>query len=296
MYFDDAEGRVFRPPSEAESFILRITVGCSHNKCTYCNMYRDVRFRVRSMEEIKLQIERAAHYGNYIRRVFLADGDALILPTERLLEVLAELQEKLPKLQRVSCYSSPKSILLKSHEDLLLLRKAGLQLMYYGLETGSDQVLHDVNKGVNAHDAILAGQKVVAAGIKLSLMVILGLAGKQGSHEHAVATAQAINLIQPNMLSALSLMLYRGSELLDKFERGEFEPLNPQELMQELQEMLQNIDLPTTAPCIFRSSHPSNYVMLAATLPKDKKRLCQEVAVAAQKLAGVPYDVYNNVE
>lgn len=296
MYFDNAEGRVFRPPSEAESFILRVTVGCSHNKCTYCNMYRDVKFRVRSMDEITAQIQKASVYAGYIRRVFLADGDALILPTDRLLEILGQIKLTFPKLQRVSCYASPKSILLKSQEDLVKLRLAGLQLIYYGLESGSDEVLTDVRKGVTAQESVDAGQKVVSAGIKLSLMVILGLAGLTGSKEHAQATAKAVNLIKPNMLSALTLMLYRGSELLDKFEQGKFMPLNPEQIMLELHEMLEHIELPINNPCIFRSSHPSNYVMLAGTLPKDKKRLCQEVLAASLKLHGVPYDVYNNVE
>lgn len=296
MYFDNAEGNVFRPPSEAHSFILRVTVGCSHNKCTYCNMYRNVRFRMRSMAEIELQIKKAAVYAEFIKRIFLADGDALILPTSVLLEILTKLKAIFPKLQRVSCYASPGSILRKSPEDLKLLREHGLLLVYYGLETGSDRILRDVNKGVSAAEAIEAGQKIVAGGIKLSVMIISGLGGVKNSALHAAETAKAVNLIRPHMLSALTLMLYRGCELLEDFEAGRFEPLNPHQIMLELHDIISRIDLPTDSHMLFRSSHPSNYAVLAATLPRDRQKLCAQIIAAAQELKDVEYDVYNNVE
>ncbi len=297
MYFDNAPGNVFRPPSEAQSFILRVTLGCSHNKCTYCNMYRDVQFQVRTEAEVSRQIQLASAYKEFIRRIFLADGDALILATPRLLSILAELKATFPRLQRVSCYASPKSILRKTPEELQALKNAGLKLVYYGMESGSDQVLTAVNKGVNAAESIAAGQKIVQAGMKLSLMVIIGLGGVPGSREHAQATAQAINLIQPNMLSALTLMLYRGSELLEEFEAGRFTPLNPYQIMLELEELVQAIELPSGSHCIFRSNHISNYVQLAGNLPADKPRLLADIKLAAQELKQLKeYDVYNNVE
>mgnify|MGYP000715389739 FL=1 len=298
MFFDTYDTPVFRPPSEARSFILRVTRGCAHNKCTYCNMYRGVPFQILSDEEISRQIALAVHYGKEsVRRVFLADGDALVLPTAKLLKILQALRENFPKLQRVASYAAPKDILRKSEEELRQLKEAGLQLLYYGMETGDDITLKAVNKGVNAAEAIEAGRRVTASGMKLSLMVILGLAGKEGSQRHALETAKAINIIQPTMLSALCLMLYRGSELLGQFENGEFNPLSPQGLMEELHLMMQNIDLPQDKHCLFRSNHVSNYVQLAGTLPKDKDRLLREIAYSAQQLGKLKsWDVYNNTE
>ena len=298
MFFDTYDTPVFRPPSEARSFILRVTRGCAHNKCTYCNMYRGVPFQILSDEEISRQIALAVHYGKEsVRRVFLADGDALVLPTAKLLKILQALRENFPKLQRVASYAAPKDILRKSEEELRQLKEAGLQLLYYGMETGDDITLKAVNKGVNAAEAIEAGRRVTASGMKLSLMVILGLAGKEGSQRHALETAKAINIIQPTMLSALCLMLYRGSELLDQFENGEFNPLSPQGLMEELHLIMQNIDLPQDKHCLFRSNHVSNYVQLAGTLPKDKDRLLSEIAYSAQQLGKLKsWDVYNNTE
>lgn len=296
MFFDSYDTPVFRPPSEARSFILRVTRGCAHNKCTYCNMYRGVQFQVLTEEEINRQIESAAIVGkNSVKRIFLADGDALVLSTERLLKVLETLYATFPKLQRVSAYSAPKDILHKSPEELVQLRKAGLKLLYYGMETGDDTTLKAVNKGVTGEEAVEAGRRVVQAGMKLSMMIILGLAGKPGSARHAAETAKAINSIKPTMLSALCLMLYRGSELLEQFERGEFEPLSPKGLMEELYSILEAVNLPEDSPCIFRSNHVSNYVQLAGTLPKDKERLLQEVNFSVQELGKLKkWDVYNN--
>ena len=261
-------------------------------------MYRGVPFQILKDEEISRQIAMAAYYGkDKVRRVFLADGDALVLPTAKLLKILQALREQFPKLQRVASYAAPKDILRKSEEELRQLKEAGLQLLYYGMETGDDITLKAVNKGVNAEEAIEAGRRVTASGMKLSLMVILGLAGVEGSTRHALATAKAINIIQPTHLSALCLMLYRGSELLDQFEAGQFNPLSPAGLMQELHLMLEHIDLPADKHCLFRSNHVSNYVQLAATLPKEKDRLLRQVEASVQALSKLKtWDVYNNTE
>ena len=298
MFFDTYDTPVFRPPSEARSFILRVTRGCAHNKCTYCNMYRGVPFQILKDEEISRQIALAAHYGkDRVRRVFLADGDALVLPTAKLLKILQALRDTFPKLQRVSSYAAPKDILRKSEEELRQLKEAGLQLLYYGMETGDDITLKAVNKGVNGEEAVEAGRRVTASGMKLSIMVILGLAGKEGSKRHALETAKAINIIQPTMWSALCLMLYRGSELLDQFERGEFNPLSPAECMEELYTIMENVDLPEDKHCLFRSNNISNYIPLAGTLPKDKQRLLREIKYSAQELSKLKnWDVYNNTE
>lgn len=297
MYFDNAEGPVFRPPSEAHSFILRVAIGCSHNACTYCNMYRSVKFRTRPMDEIMAQINAARPYAQHIRRIFLADGNALVLSTDKLLAILGSLQRTFPRLQRVSCYGGPKDMLNKTPSELIALRDAGLKLVYYGMESGDDTVLRDVNKGVNAEEAIAAGQRIVAADIKLSIMIISGLGGKAGLDRHARNTALAINAIRPNMLSALTLMLYRGSQLLDQFERGEFVPLSPPEIMDELYQLISDIELPPASPCLFRSNHVSNHIALAATLPKDKDNLLTRIKAAQAELSKiVDWDPYNNVE
>ena len=297
MYFDTADGPVFRPPSEANSFILRVTIGCSHNRCTYCNMYRSVEFRVRTMDEIMAQIHGASLYKEHIRRIFLADGNALVLPTDVLLRILAILKETFPKLRRVSCYAGPKDILRKTPQELESLYHAGLTLVYYGMESGDDQVLSHVCKGVNAEESIATGQKVVASGMKLSMMVIVGLGGKAGSKSHAHHTALAINAIRPNMLSALTLMMYRGSELREEYERGEFEILSPAESMDELCELISELDFPPEVHCLFRSNHISNHIALAGTLPRDKKQLLSAAKQAVTELAALKeWDVYNNVE
>ena len=297
MYFDTAGGPVFRPPSEADSFILRVTMGCSHNRCTYCNMYRSVDFRVRTMDEIIAQVTAAKGYGEFIRRIFLADGNALVLTTDQLLDILATLKESFPKLRRVSCYAGPKDILRKTPQELKLLYEAGLTLVYYGMESGDDDVLLHVCKGVNAQQSIEAGQRVVASGIKLSIMVIVGLGGKAGSKAHARHTAEAINSIHPNMLSALTLMMYRGSELRDEYESGQFEILSPGESMGELYELISGIELPIETHCIFRSNHISNHIALAGTLPRDKQQLLSAAKQGITELSMLTdWDVYNNVE
>ena len=296
MFFDDYDTPVFRPPSEAESFILRVTRGCAHNSCTYCNMYRGVKFEKLSDAQIMRQIAMAySTDAEGVRRVFLADGDALVLPTERLLNILSVLKKYFPNLERVSSYAAPRDILAKSVEELTELRRAGLALLYYGMESGDAQTLKDIRKGVNDKQSIEAGKRVIAAGMKLSIMIILGIAGKEGSTRHALATAHAINEIKPTMLSALSLMLYRGSELKEQFERGEFHPLTPAQLMEELKLIMEHVDLPESEHMIFRSNHVSNYIRLAATLPRDKEQLLKDIAKSILHLKQMKnWDIYNH--
>lgn len=296
MFFDDYDTPVFRPPSEAESFILRVTRGCAHNSCTYCNMYRGVKFEKLSDDQIMRQIAMAySTDAEGVRRVFLADGDALVLPTERLLNILSVLKKYFPNLERVSSYAAPRDILAKSVEELTELRRAGLALLYYGMESGDAQTLKDIRKGVNDKQSIEAGKRVIAAGMKLSIMIILGIAGKEGSTRHALATAHAINEIKPTMLSALSLMLYRGSELKEQFERGEFHPLTPAQLMEELKLIMEHVDLPESEHMIFRSNHVSNYIRLAATLPRDKEQLLKDIDKSIFHLKQMKnWDIYNH--
>ena len=296
LFFDDYDTPVFRPPSEADSFILRVTRGCAHNSCTYCNMYRGVKFEKLSDEQIMRQIAIAYSVDrDGVRKVFLADGDALVLPTERLLKILYTLKKYFPNLEKVSSYAAPGDILRKSVDELKQLREAGLQLLYYGMESSDSQTLKDIRKGVNGEQSIEVGKRVRAAGMDLSIMIILGIAGVPGSERHALATAHAINEIKPNYLSALSLMLYRGSELKDQFERGEFTPLPPYGLMEELKVIVEHLDLPETEHMVFRSNHVSNYIRLAATLPRDKDLLLKDIDRSIEYLKSKKnYDVYNH--
>lgn len=296
LFFDSWDTPVFRPPSEADSFILRVTRGCAHNSCTYCNMYRGVKFEKLTDDQIMRQIAMAYSVDKEgVRRVFLADGDALVLPTEKLLKILETLKTYFPNLERVSSYSAPGDILRKSVDELTALRKAGLTLLYYGMESGDSQTLKDIRKGVNGEQSIEAGKRVRAAGMELSIMVILGIAGVEGSDRHALATAHAINEIKPNYLSALSLMLYRGSELKAQFERGEFHPLPPYGLMEELKKIVEHLDLSATEHMLFRSNHVSNYIRLAGDLPRDIKPLLDDIEESIQYLKQQKnWDVYNH--
>lgn len=296
LFFDDYDTPVYRPPSEADSFILRVTRGCAHNHCTYCNMYRGVKFEKLSDEQIMRQIAIAYSVDREgVRKVFLADGDALVLETERLLKILNTLKKYFPNLEKVASYAAPGDILRKSVDELRQLREAGLQLLYYGMESGDSQTLKDIRKGVNGDQSIEVGKKVKEAGMQLSIMIILGIAGVPGSERHALATAHAINEIKPDFLSALSLMLYRGSELKDQFERGEFQPLPPYGLMEELKLIVEHLDLPETENMIFRSNHVSNYIRLAATLPKEKDLLLGDIQRSIDYLKTKKnYDVYNH--
>ncbi len=295
LFFDESDTPLFRPPSEANSFLLRVTRGCAHNKCTYCNMYRGVPFQLVTDEEIDRQIALAKKYGGrHVRRVFLADGDALVLSTEKLLRILRKLKETFPNLERVSSYAAPKDILRKSVDELKQLNEAGLKLLYYGMESGDSVTLAHVNKGVDGPQSIEAGQRVRAAGMKLSMMIILGLAGAEGTERHAIETAKAINAIQPTMLGAICLMLYRGSELKEEFERGEFTPMPPAGLMRELGEIICRLELPEDSECIFRSNHVSNYVPLKATLPAEKDKLLKDIELSVRELSKLKkWDVYN---
>ncbi|MDU4960538.1 MAG: radical SAM protein [Sporomusaceae bacterium] len=292
MYCDDAEGMVFRPPSEANSFILRVTIGCAHNRCSFCAMYRDVRFRVRSYPEIKRQIDHAAAAAPRLRRVFLADGNALCLKTELLLTIMADLRQAFPKLSRIACYGGPGDILRKSPAELIALKAAGLQIIYLGIESGDDAVLSAVCKGVTAAQMTDAGLRVLNAGIKLSAMIILGLGGRKNSARHAANSAAVVNAVNPTMLSTLSLMLHDGTPLRRAADAGEFQPLSPYELGLELKEFVSRLEV--TSPCIFRANHPSNLLPLAATLPVDKDRLLARIDDGLELLKGQIEPTYNN--
>jgi radical SAM superfamily enzyme YgiQ (UPF0313 family) len=270
------EGIIIRPPSEAESLILQVTVGCSHNRCTFCPTYKAKRFRIKTFEEIKEDIDEAAQCGWAIERVFLADGDALIVPQPRLMEIMSYLKEKLPRLRRVGIYANAKGILKKTAEELRELKEAGLGIIYLGVESGDQVVLERVKKGTTYEKLLQAGRMVKEAGIKLSVTVLLGIGGRERSREHAVATGRILTEMDPNYVGALSVMIVPGTPLYEEQAQGRFVLPAPFELIEELRTMLAQTDMHG----LFFSNHASNYLALKVRMPKDKGdalRLIDEV-------------------
>jgi radical SAM superfamily enzyme YgiQ (UPF0313 family) len=272
---------VFRPPSEADSLILQITVGCSHNRCTFCAMYRNKRFFVRAMEEVLAEIEEAAADWPEAPRVFLGDGDALAAPAAFLSDVLRALRVSFPRLRRITCYATPMNLLEKSAGELAQLADLGLSLVYVGLESGSDEVLRRVGKGATAAQCVEAVAKAKSAGIRSSVMVLLGLGGAGGWREHARATAAAVNLMNPSYLSALTWMPVREAPLTRSLEAGRFVLPADDGILSELGLLIENLD---AEGCVFRANHASNPLPIGGRLNRDKQRLLAAVAAARDGL------------
>ncbi|KAJ49792.1 radical SAM superfamily enzyme YgiQ (UPF0313 family) [Clostridium tetanomorphum] len=268
------EGIVYRPPSEAYSFIIQVTIGCAHNKCSFCAMYKDKKFRIRKLEEIYEDLQKGRKYYNKVKRIFLADGDALCIPIEDLEKILRKIKELFPECERVGIYATPKDILRKSLENLKELKNLGIGIIYMGLESGSDEILKSIDKGVTQEQMIDAGKKVKESGIPLSLTVISGLGGRKKWREHAEETGKVITKINPDYVGLLTLMLESGTKMRDKVATGEFQLLTPEEIMLETKILLENIEVTN---CVFRSNHASNYVSLKGTLPFDKENLIEKV-------------------
>ncbi len=261
------EGNMIRPPSEAYSILLQATVGCSHNKCTFCGAYKGVRFKIKTDDIIMDDIAFAARHCRHQNRLFICDGDALIIPQKRLLTILKEIERQLPWVERVGVYANTKGLRMKSDEELRELRAHGLKIAYMGLESGDDETLRHVNKGADAETMIAMGQKARRAGIKLSITVLLGLAGRERSEIHAEKTGQVLSAIDPEYVGALSLMLIPGTPLYDEFEAGHFPILTPEETLRELRTMIAHTDLSNG---LFHANHASNYLPIKAHLPEDK--------------------------
>jgi len=281
------EGTLYRPPSEGDSLILQATIGCSYNRCTFCAMYREKRFRVRPLEELEREIAWAwAHAGEAVRKVFLADGDALIAKSSFLLALLERLRAAFPGLSRVSCYASPQALAVRSVDEMRALREAGLSLYYLGIESGHDGVLARLEKGVDSAEMIRVANKASEAGVKLSTMILLGAGGRVLSAEHARESARVVNAIQPRFVSTLVMTPVEGTPLFEQAERGEVDELSPLELARELHEFLAGLELEGS---IFRSNHASNYLALAGTLPKDRARLLASLERVLADPARAPF-------
>ncbi len=268
-------GMVIRPPSEARSLILQITYGCSHNKCTFCPTYLDKPFKIRDLDDILDDIQSAQILLPHTRRVFLADGNALVLKTEMLYEILDTLNASFTDLGRIGIYANASDIIRKTDSELRNLASKKLSIIYIGLESGSDKVLKRVNKGATVRGIIQAVTKAQDNGIKVSVIALLGLGGTLLWKEHAIETGKAISAMNPRFFSVLTVMVVPGTLLHEQMIHGDFELPEPLEMLHELRLMLEHTDV--KKGCIFRTNHASNYLALAGTLPRDKSRLLEEI-------------------
>jgi radical SAM superfamily enzyme YgiQ (UPF0313 family) len=262
------EGMVIRPPSEAYSILLQVTVGCSHNKCSFCGTYKDKRFRIKSEERILKDIRFAAAYCRRQDRIFLMDGDALIIPQKKLVWILETIRENLPWVKRVGLYANAKSIKMKSDDELRQLKELGLGIVYLGVETGHADLLKKICKGTSRDNLILQGRRIKQAGIRLSVTVLLGIAGNEMSLEHARETGKLLTEMAPDFVGALTVMVLPNTALGKEYAEGRFVPLSVEELLTELGEMLAATQL---SRGLFYSNHASNYLPIKVRFPEGKE-------------------------
>ena len=267
-------GSVYRPPSEARSLIVQVTYGCSHNTCAFCSMYKAKTFALRPMDEILEDFRMARQAYSTVRRIFLADGDALIRPAADLERILEEIARLFPECERVTCYASPSSIHKRTPGELVRLRQMGLTMVYMGLESGCDAVLDRMRKGHTAADIVAAGQKVNAAGILLSVTAISGLGGVELWREHAMDTAAALSAMKPAYIGLLTLMVEPGTPLYDRVAQGKFTLPDSRLVLEETALLIAGLDAPGA---VFRMNHASNYLTLKGTLNQDKQALLQRI-------------------
>ncbi|MCA9629823.1 MAG: radical SAM protein [Myxococcales bacterium] len=263
----DYVGRIFRPPSEARSLLLQVSVGCSHNRCGYCDMYRDKRFTIKPWEVIERDIQEAKALGPRFEKLFLCDGDALILPTRRLLQILEAVARELPWIRRVGVYGDTRSVGRKSSEELQSLREAGLGIVYHGFESGDDDVLRLIDKGGTRDECIATAEKLRGAGITHSVMILLGVGGEELSEQHAKNTASLLSEMDPPYAGALTTTLVPGTPLFDAAQRGEFRLPGKFRMLQELRTIVAEASL---TGCRFSSNHASNYLPIRSELPRDR--------------------------
>jgi len=271
------EGQIIRPPSEANSILLQATVGCSHHKCTFCGAYPGQGFTIKKDDILFEDIDFASKHCRNQNRLFICDGDALIMPQRRLVPILEAIGKKLPWVERVGVYANTKSIRMKSQEELRELRQLGLKIAYMGLETGDDVTLKKINKGADSQRMIDMGKKIRKAGIKLSITVLLGLAGSERSDIHARETGRVLSAIDPEYVGALSLMLVPGTPLHKDHEEGKFDLISPEKMLMELGTMIATSHLTNG---LFHANHASNYVPIRARLPRDREKTLELITRA----------------
>ncbi len=274
------EGDCIRPPPEADSILLQVTLGCSHNKCTFCSTFKNKRFRIKEDKTIRGDILFASKYMRHQERLFLMDGDALIIPQKKLVWILEMIREHLPRVKGVGSYANTKSISMKSPDDLVELRNLGLDILYLGVESGDDQVRKRVKKGSSAKQCIEMAGRVKEAGIKLAALVLLGIGEKERSMEHARATGKILSAIDPDFASALTLILIPGTPLYEEYEKGEFEMPDKMGMLREMREIIEHMNV---SHCLFSSSHASNYLPIRAMFPEGKQEVIDRIDSALRK-------------
>ena len=273
------EGMMIRPPSEANSILLQVTLGCSHNKCTFCGTFRDKRFDIKKDDIIFEDIEFARQNCRRQNRLFICDGDAMIVPQKRLVKILKQIKNRLPWVERIGLYANTKGIGMKSDEQLKELKELGVKLVYMGLESGDDQILKEIRKGADSVRMIKMGKRIKESGMQLSVTVLVGLGGKERSKSHALETGRVLSAIDPDFVGALSLMLVPGTELNDQFQKGEFDLINPEEMLEELSLMISSTNLSNG---LFHANHASNYLPIRAKLPEEKEKTLELISQALQ--------------
>jgi len=269
------EGDIYRPPSEAYSLLVQVTIGCSHNKCTFCSMFKDKRFRVRDVNEVIEDIEDARRQYRRVEKIFLCDGDALCLATSKLIVILDKIRELFPECERVSVYGRAGDVLRKTPEELKQLYEKGIGMVYLGAESGSQKVLDAIHKNATREELIEAVHMIEASGMKASVTFISGMAGKAGWREHAIESGKMISEMNASYVSLLTLMLDRRAPIVAQIESGEFELLNGEEVLQETYLLLQNAN--PEKECVFRSNHASNYLSLRGNLPQDRDAMLTQI-------------------
>ncbi|MCL1911793.1 MAG: radical SAM protein [Leptospirales bacterium] len=277
----DYVGNLFRPPSEGRSMIIQTTVGCSHNQCTFCGAYKDKKFYVKDLALIKRDIDEASKYKGYFDKVFLADGDVLIMPTNTIIDIMTYIHKKCPWTERIGVYGNTKAILKKTPQELKELKDAGLLIVYHGIESGNKEVLRRIKKGAFPNKMLEASQKIINAGIELSQTVLLGLGGTELSEEHAVDTGKLLSEMSPDYASALTVMLLPYTELGQAAEKGTFQLPGKFGMLKELRLMIENMNM--KRKCFFTSNHASNYLPIRAFLPKDKNTVLELIDAVVAK-------------
>jgi radical SAM superfamily enzyme YgiQ (UPF0313 family) len=278
------EGNCIRPPPEADSILLQVTLGCSHNQCTFCGTYKDKPFRIKGNDIILSDILFASKYMRRQNRVFLMDGDALIIPQKKLMWILEEIKEHLPWVKQVGSYANIKSMRMKSTQELVELRKNGLDKLYLGVETGDDEIRKKIHKGSSAQECLEMGKKAKDAGMELIVMVLLGIGGKEKSLDHAQATGELLSAMDPGYVAALTVILIPGTPLWEEYKKGDFEMPDERGLLIEMKEMIIHTNLSNG---IFASNHASNYLAVKVHLPEGKEKALDQIDAALRGEIGL---------
>jgi len=277
------EGMIYRPPSESNSLLIQSTIGCPHNRCTFCAMYKDIQFRIRPVKEIKEDLTAAKKaYGDRVKTIFLPDGNSIIMKTEELVDIFSYAYEVFPQLTRITLYGSARFINIKSEKELVRLKNAGLGRIHSGMETGNDYLLTKIQKGATAQEIIAAGQKILNAGIELSEYVLIGIGGREHSTAHALSSAAVLNAIHPHFIRLRTYIPMPGTQLFTEYKQGAFHLLQPHEALTETKLFISNL----TANSFLASDHYSNYAYVNGQIPRDKPVMLDMI----DKLLSIPED------